>query len=71
MKHQRPLAFQLLDAYNSGTSVAALAADTGLSEQMIVVRLSMASHVLGECDFVPLDSEGGLGVHWEYVCWKA
>ena len=61
------LAAEMLTLYWSGMTVSHLCAITGLSEPAIITRLCAASRSLQGADWTVLDSEGGLGVQWEFV----
>ena len=65
------LAGQLLATYLSGSSLSAISALTGLSEQSVLTRLCAASNALNVSGADLIDEEGGIGVQWKYVCWRA
>jgi hypothetical protein len=62
-----PLAVELLMLYWSGNNVADIGALTGLPETAIITRLCAASRSLHNSEWTVLDSEGALGVQWEFV----
>ena len=65
------LAGQLLAEYVNGSNVSSIAALTGLSEQSVLIRLCAGSRVGGSNTELFVDGEGGLGVQWRYVSWRA
>jgi len=64
------LAVELLLLYWSGRSVSSLSAITGLSESGVIARLCAAARSLDNSEWTALDGEGGLGVQWEFVCFR-
>jgi hypothetical protein len=71
MRPTTSLAGELVRLYCSGMTVSAIAAATGLSESSIVTRLCAASRGLEKSEWFTLDEDGGLGVQWEFVYWRA
>jgi hypothetical protein len=65
-----PLAVELLMLYWSGRTVSDLSAMTALPESSILTRLCAASRSLHKSGWTVLDSEGGLGVQWEFVFFR-
>ena len=65
------LALQMLDSYNGGLSVSEICTVTGLGEAAVVTRLCSAGRSLVGRDMDPVSEDGGIGVQWRFVYWRA
>ena len=69
--NNRSLAAELLDLYVSEMTVESLRALTGLSEPAILTRLCAISRTNYSQSIRCCPEDGGLGVQWRFVYWRA
>ena len=65
------LPLQLLGLYNSGMPVSAISTLTGLKEEAVVTRLCVAARSIAGRHMEPLAEDGGMGIQWGFVYWRA
>jgi hypothetical protein len=65
------LALQMLYSYNGGLSVSEICTVTGLGEAAVVTRLCAAGRSLAGHEMNPMSEDGGMGVQWRFVYWRA
>jgi len=65
------LALQMLESYNVGEPVSAICTRTGLNQDAVVTRLCVASRSGCGRDMDPVSEDGGIGVQWRFVYWRA
>ena len=65
------LALQMLESYNVGESVSAICMRTGLNQDAVVTRLCAASRSRCGRDMDVVSEDGGIGVQWRFVYWRA